>query len=144
MSKAPWPKSKEELSKYIDELLEKDHDYNTSAEAMSLAAQAAFNFIAHEMGCTGFQASWAQMAFIRDMRNMELPFTIVDSHEMLFPQYDPQKKVDEFFKNAKPAVARKAKERLEESGGNVHPEVEAHWRNLSQWYDINVNEEEEK
>jgi hypothetical protein len=57
-SEAPTHGTVEELAAYVRVLVERPHDYGTCVYAMSLAATAAFNFVAHKLGVTMFQASW--------------------------------------------------------------------------------------
>jgi hypothetical protein len=83
----PWPKSKKELHEYIDSLVDREHDYGTCCYAMSLAALAAFNYVAHTLGCTGFQASCADLNFIGRTRHMKHGFRIIDYENLLYPQY---------------------------------------------------------
>ena len=45
-----------ELSDYIESLVQQEHDYGTCVYAMSMAATSAFNYVAHQLGVTGFQA----------------------------------------------------------------------------------------
>lgn len=56
-SKAITPKSTGELVSYINGLVMQKHDYGTCVYAISLSAVAAYNYVAHELGVTGFQAS---------------------------------------------------------------------------------------
>lgn len=55
-AKVPWPHTKEQLTEYVESLVNRTHDYGTCVYAMSMAAEAAFNYVAHHLGVTGFQA----------------------------------------------------------------------------------------
>ena len=86
--KVPWPNTIEELTEYIQSLIDMKHDYGTSAYSMSLAGVAAFNFIGSKLGTTGFQASCADLDMIRRTRAIKGPFRLVDFSNMLYPQYE--------------------------------------------------------
>lgn len=58
-AKNPWPKTAKELEETIAGYVNGKHTYDTAAIAMSLAATAAFNYVATVLGTTGFQAGWA-------------------------------------------------------------------------------------
>lgn len=131
----PWPKTEEELLEVIQKALKGPYDYNTSAEAPVEAALAAFNYVASEVGLTGFQAGWGQMQFIKRSRGLKHPFMLLDSSLMLYPQYNLSNDVNEFMAKSKPHIAKEAKKNLEEKGGRAHPNVLAHWEELANWYD---------
>ena len=61
--KVPFFKTIEELTEFVETLAQREHDYGTCVYAMSLSAQGAFNYIAHVLGVTGFQASCAELSF---------------------------------------------------------------------------------
>ncbi len=82
--KNPWPKTKEELHKYIDALMDQQHDYGTCVYAMSLAATAAFNYVAGALGSSGFQSSCADMDIIRRTRGIDGPFMFLDFNDELY------------------------------------------------------------
>lgn len=82
-----------ELSDYIESLVAKQHDYGTCVYAMSMAATAAFNYVARQLGVTGFQASCADMDVLRRTRRIKGPFMLVDSDKMLYPQYSIERDV---------------------------------------------------
>lgn len=78
------PKSVKELTKYINDLVKQKHDYGTCVYAMSMAATAAFNYVSSELGVSGFQASCADLDFIRRSRGIKGPFMIVDLYDELY------------------------------------------------------------
>ncbi len=130
-SKAPSPKTAEELSEYIASLVDMRHDYGTCVYAMSLAATAAFNYVAGALGVTGFQAGCADLDVIRRTRGMNNGFCVVDYHDALYPQYDIVAKVR---KNINEALANglreKAAELLKESP-IASPSVVGHWKRVA-------------
>lgn len=142
--KQPSPQTKQELMDYIDKIIEGPHDYDTSAEAMSQAAIAAFNFTAYTLGVTGFQAGWAEMRFIQEMRDLELPFMILDSSRLLYPQYNLHNQAEEFIQESQEAVAIEAKRLLEINEG-ASKQVRERWEDLADWYDnVFLKKEEEQ
>lgn len=121
--------------------------YNRSAEALWKAALLAFNWVAGELGVTGFQASWAALHFYGQAMNIEGPFMIVKVEDALYPQYDLPKRLNDFIAEQRGWLAEEAAKKLadyeaeptysytdddgtEHSGPSVHPNVVAHWRSL--------------
>lgn len=130
---APWPKTHVELTKYIVALVTRPHDYGTCVYAMSMAAEAAFNFVAGKLGVTGFQASCADLDFIRRTRNMEGAFIILKAEDMLYPQYDLPEKLFEAMDSWKPWLKEQAALKLKEKDlVHVHPDVLSHWKKLAE------------
>lgn len=134
-AKAPTPDTVADLSTYINKLVNRQHDYGTCCYAMSLAATAAFNFVAHKLGVTGFQASCADMDILRRTRHIEGGFRIMKYDDLLYPQYCD----DEHFpswrdllkdKDIAKQLAKKAKAKLKKNP-NAHEDVVAHWRKLA-------------
>lgn len=111
----PWSKTMDELVKYIQSLVDMKHDYGTSAYAMSLAGVAAFNFIAHKLGTTGFQASCADLDMIRRTRCIDGPFKIVDFGDMLYPQYRDKFQYQTISKDVWKWLQEAAKEKMEKA-----------------------------
>ncbi len=131
--KAPWPKSMGELTDFIQSMLDIKHDYGSCPEAMALASEATFNFIAGQLGVTGFQAGWASMQLLRRTKSIEGPFMILRGHNVLFPQYDlageALKFIDETTRGYGRTEAIKKLER--ENLQHVAGTVEEHWRKLA-------------
>lgn len=126
--KAPWPETLEALSEYIASLTERKHDYGTCVYAMSLAATAAFQHVAHKLGVTGFQASCADLDIVRRTRGMEGPFILLKGEDMIYSQYDLPGKLREAMDEwAGWAAEQAAKKLAENKQENVHPDVWAHW-----------------
>lgn len=138
-SDVPWPKTIEDLSAYIQTQVNRPHDYGTSVYAMSLAATAAFRYVAGVLGTTGFQASCADLDILRRTRDLKGPFLILKAEDALYPQYDLRKKLDDALESWRPWLADEAAKRLKERG-EAHSDVAAHWRMLS----AKVREREEQ
>lgn len=119
------------LADYIRSLTNREHDYGTCVYAMSMAATAAFNYVAGKLGASGFQASCADMDIIRRTRHMDCPFMLVRGEDALYPQYDVPGKVAEFLNYIRPWLAEKAAANLEKDAKHASPNVVAHWRALA-------------
>lgn len=128
---APTFDTVEELQGYITSLVEREHDYGTCCYAMSLAATAAFNFVASKLGVTGFQASCADLDILRRTRHLDGPFVILKGEDELYPQYDNHQKLEECRVMWKDWIAEQAKAKLEKSADSAHPNVVAHWKKLA-------------
>jgi len=131
-TEAPWPKSAADLAAYVDTLVNRPHDYGTCSYAMSLAAVAAFNYVGHALGTTGFQATCADLDFLRRTRGYKHGFMIVDPENLLYPQYDPLEDVMKFLGEKKKKELREvAQKKLQESGDVAHPDVVKHWKKMA-------------
>lgn len=119
-----------ELSRYIHDMTKRKHDYGTCCYAMSMSAVAAFQYVASKLGVTGFQASCADLDFIRRTRGIKGPFIIIKGEEMLYPQYDVAKKLEEATNSWKQWARDEAKNKLKEHG-DAHPDVIKHWKKLA-------------
>jgi len=129
-AKVPWPLTKEQLAEYIESLVTRQHDYGTCVYAMSMAAEAAFNYVAGQVGSTGFQASCADMDFLKRTRGIEGPWMILKGEDALYPQYDLHEKVDKLLEESKPWLKEQAAVKLTETNTHTHPEVIEHWQKL--------------
>lgn len=120
-----------DLHAYIEGLVEREHDYGTCVYAMSMAAVATFNYVAHRLGVTGFQASCADLDILRRTRRLKGPFMLLDGEKALFPQYDLEKEVHEWLHSAdlRSWLAKEARRLLDERDLTA-PAVAAHWRKL--------------
>lgn len=131
--KCPTPDTLDELRELVAGLLALQHDYRTCVYAMSLAANAAFNHVARKLGVTGFQASCADMDFMRRTRGWKGPAMILDGNDALYPQYDIHGKVREWTE--RPAFRRwladEARKELASKHEHAHPDVVAHWERLA-------------
>lgn len=129
--KVPFPQHLDELNEFIISLTERQHDYGTSAYAMSLAATAAFNYICSKLGTTGFQASCADLDFLRRTRNIDGPFMLITAEKMLYPQYSLQQQLAEAMGKWGEWAAEEAKKKLAEDDGHAAESVVAHWKKLA-------------
>lgn len=131
--KVPFFDTKEQLEEFINSLLTRKHDYGTCVYAMSLAAHAAFNYVAHKLGVSSFQASCADLDFLKRSRDMEGPFKIMDLARALYPQYDLTKETLDFVnsKESRKWLKGRAIDLLTEKM-DAHPSVIAHWKKLAE------------
>lgn len=127
----PTPKTNDELAEYIRSLTDREHDYGTAVYAASMAAVAAFYYIAGRLGLTGFQASCADLDIIRRTRRMNGPFMLVRGEDMLYPQYSIESKVREAQNEWLPWAREQARKKLAEPLVHVHPNVVRRWRELA-------------
>jgi len=129
-AKVPELKTPEELSAYIQSLANRPHDYGTCVYAMSLAATAAFNYIANHLGVTGFQASCADLDFLRRTRNIKGPFMLLKVEDALYPQYNLPAKLEEFLHQNRFWLRAEALKNIAEAG-DVNHDVFGHWIKLA-------------
>jgi hypothetical protein len=133
----PWPESEADLMAYIREMeqwpdgaKEAGEGYGRCVYAMSNAAVATFNYIAKKLGVTGFQASMAEMQFLKETRHMEHGFILLDAENLMYPQYDLPQRVQEWIEKTRPQLKKAAQEKLATADG-VHPEVRARWEEIA-------------
>ena len=127
----PWLKTSKELNEYIESLLAIEHDYGTCVYAMSLASVATFQYIAHKLGVTGFQASCADMDILTRTRSIKGPWMLIKAEDMLYPQYDLPAKLQEAMDGWQEWVSEEAQKKLSASGNKqAAPTVLAHWKML--------------
>lgn len=127
----PWPYTEKQLGEYVASLVNRSHDYGTCVYAMTLAAQAAFNYVAHKLGVTGFQASCADLSFLRRSRHIKGPFMIIMAEDALYPQSDPYEKLREALNKWAPWLKEEAKRKLVEANGQAAPRVLDFWKQLA-------------
>ena len=130
---APCPNTTDELLSYVKSLTDRPHDYGTCVYAMSLAATAAFQHVAHVLGVTGFQASCADLDIIRRTRGWEGPFILLKAEDMLYPQYDIPGKLVEALNEWRDWAAEEAKKKIAEgpAEGVVAGPVRQRWHDLA-------------
>lgn len=132
----PTFESAEALTDYIRGLTDRPHDYGTCVYAMSLAATAAFNFVAVQLGVTGFQASAADLDILRRTRHMEHGFRIVDYRDLLYPQHWDDARTplfQEVLKHDEPRQRfAEAARKLFDGSPLAAESVLAHWRSLAE------------
>lgn len=126
----PWPYTMEQLVEYTNSLVDRQHDYGTCVYAVSMAATAAFYYVSHKLGVTGFQASCADLDILRRTRLMKGPFILLKAEDALYPQYDLRGRLDEALRGWLPWLAEQAEKKLAE-GRDAHPDVLAHWEMLA-------------
>jgi hypothetical protein len=116
---------------------EESHDYGSAADAVAKASVMTFNYMAGHLGITGFQAGWAQMAILRELRGLNHGFRILDYEKLLYPQYC----TEEYFPSIadlendpeiRKHLSKEAKKRLTKDS-HVHPEVKARWEEVAGW-----------
>lgn len=130
--KVPTPNSLEELSAYIASLLEVHKDYGTCVYMMSMAATAAFNFAARQVGASGFQASCADLDVLRRTRSLPGPAVLIDISNALYPQYNLQRQLRDSMDKAKDWLREEAKKKLAGDLTHTSSAVVAHWRMLAE------------
>lgn len=131
--KMPYPKTKQELDLIMETLLNRSHDYGTCCYAVSIAAEAAFNYVAGTLGITGFQASCADFDVLRRTRHIDGPFALFKGHDLLYPQYNLQDRAKETFEGWMPWAAEEARKKLADPKSAVSS-VTSHWEWLAKTY----------
>lgn len=127
----PWIDNIDDLTVFIRDLKEREHNYGTAVYAMSIAAVAAFYYIAKGQGVTGFQASCADLDILRRLRHLDSPFALIKADDMLYPQCDIASNVQEILEKWKPWAKEQAKAFLTEPKDHVSENVIAHWKRLA-------------
>ena len=130
----PWPDNIQELTSYIEETKEKyNTSYNDAAYGPALAAIAAFNYTATQMGLSGFQASYSEMLFLKKLRNIKHGFKILNFDNLLYPQYlkDFNLSAETLIRKNLDELKKAAKEGLER-GLNASQEVRDHWTYITE------------
>lgn len=132
-TEAAHPKNQKELIKEIARVVEMEHDYGTCVYAMSLASVATFNYVAHRLGVTGFQASCADLDILRRTRMMNGSFILLKAEDLLYPQYDLHKRLDEAIAGWRPWLKKEAKKLLAKNRkkGSCAPSVRFHLQRLA-------------
>lgn len=105
--------------------------YGKCVEVMWRAAYLAIETVARELQVTGYQHSIATLMAIGQMRNIKGPFTLVDLHDALYPQYDLPGRVAAYIDEQREWLAAEASKLLAAGTDHVHPDVVAHWRKLA-------------
>lgn len=125
-----WPKTLQELNNLIHEVTSGTHTYGSVVEAMGLVASATLNYMGSELGCSGFQASCADLVTLRRQRCIKSPYTILKLDDVLYPQHNPHDRLDEFIGDSAEWISNEAKSNLENKQ-HAHPNVIAHWERLA-------------
>ena len=127
----PWPKKKEELDLYIRSQVEKEHDYNSSAEAVANIILATFNYYGSQIGITGLQAHWAAMKFLAEVYHIKGPMMVISADKALYPQYNLEEDFRKFKNRSMSWLREQAKKKLEENP-DAAPRVIEHWKKLAE------------
>lgn len=128
----PGPESPEQLTTIIAAVTDRGHDYGTCVYAMSITAEAAFNFVAKKLRVTGFQASCADMDILKRTRLLKGPFAIIDGNDLLYPQYNIRGKVEDLLIQWQPWAKEEAQKLIDtKNGSHVSPAVMKHWQKLA-------------
>jgi len=135
-AEVPYFTSVGKLMDYIESLVNRTHTYDTCVYAMSMAAVAAFNYVASKLGTTVFQGSCADLDILRRTRRMKHGFRIIDYEKLLYPQYlnkDEFPSFQDLISKNIDWLADAAKELLKETSETnsfVHPDVCNWWKEL--------------
>jgi hypothetical protein len=130
---APSPRTLKELQAILRALEKRKHDYGTCVYAVSIASVATFNFMAHKLGITGFQAGCADLDILKRTRGMDR-FRIVNYRDLLYPQYEHQfdeLKYDALLETNKEWLASEARKLLKDSKRFAADSVREHWQRLA-------------
>lgn len=143
--KVPHFDTESDLIQYIHNLVEREHDYGTCVYAMSLAAVAAFNYVAGRLGVTGFQASCADLDILRHTRHWNYG-KLLNYENLLYPQYCDSENFPSWLDLLENPEIRahlkvEAQKLLDDSNGIAAPEVVSHWRMLAEWEAIDIDTE---
>ena len=130
----PWPDNIQELTSYIEEVKEKyNTSYNDAVYGPALAAIAAFNYTATQMGLSAFQADYSEMLSLEKIRNIKHGFEILNFDNLLYPQYlkDFNLSAETLIRKNLDELKKAAKEELERSPSAAQ-EVRAHWTYITE------------
>lgn len=127
------PQTLDEFVAFASGKFDGEYDYNTSAESALDVTIAAFNLAAHNLGLSGFQASWIALTMLGRVNGYDGPYGVLKAEDMVFPQYDVEARAREMVDGWRPWAAEQAAKKLAESEGDdrVHPDVRAHWEALA-------------
>jgi hypothetical protein len=127
-----YPQTMDQLSEYIDSLVNNEHNYGTCVYAMSLAAVAAFHFVAQKLNTTGFQQRTAARDLMKRTGAVSGPFLILHAENAIYPDFDFVKIVKQTLLQWRPWLRERAKYKL--ANTNLHlasRSVVAHWKRLA-------------
>lgn len=123
----------EDLTTYLQMLEGEADDYGKCVYCMSLAAWAAFNFMASKIGATGFQASCADMAFVTKVRGLKHGWRLIDYGNLLYPQYCDETEMpgwETHLRQNIDTLGLAAEKLLSQESKFVAESVTQHWRML--------------
>lgn len=137
----PSLSSLEDLEALLNTLTQREQDYGSCVYSVSIAATAAFNYMAKHLGITGFQASCADLDVVRRVRLLKGPFALFKLEDALFPQYDLQKNFTDWLhnENSRKWLRENAQKKLDEYEAKkgtseaitVAPLVLGHWVHIA-------------
>lgn len=130
-AEAPSPSTSEDLVTFVKEMVDRNHDHGTCVYAMSLSSVATFNYVAGKLGASGFQASCADIDFIRRTRLIKGPFAIVDINETLYPQYDVRAELEKLIHDSRDWQREEARRLLDKDNEFTSKRVIEHWKKLA-------------
>lgn len=136
----PRISSEKELLDFINKTIEWGYSYDTAPYSMALSAYAVFEYVATKLQVTGFQASFADLLFLKRTRGLKDGFSIIDYEKLLYPQYKDDfnnYSFESLLKKNLPHLKERAKELLKTSG-SAHESVVKHWEMIA-----NLEEEQE-
>lgn len=132
-SKVPWFGTLEDLTKYIEDLVDREHDYGTCVYATSMAATATFQFMAGQLGITGFQASCAGMDILSRTRGFKWG-KLLNYDDLLYPQYWNEEhfpSLATLLDDNRVELGKRAQELIDKNKDRVVSEVVMnHWKSL--------------
>ncbi len=111
------PRTFEELNSYINSLVEREHNYSTCVYAVSMASEAAFNYVASKLRITGW--------------GLKSGFRIINYEHLLYPQYLNSEHFPthaELLEENKEELSKQAKILIATAHGSIDPEVMARWK----------------
>ena len=136
----PRIESIDDLKKFITTMEQNGQSYDTAPYAVALASYATFMYMAGRLGISGFQASWADMQFLKRTRNMKDGFRILDYSELFYPQYEDKfnlsmdKLIEENIEYLRPkAIELLEKNKNDDGSYSAHEEVVKHWKRIAEW-----------
>ena len=129
----PHIETTSELVSFIDRMEKEGCTYETAPYVMALSAYATFMYMAKKLEVTGFQASWADMQFLKRTRNLKDGFRILNYENLLYPQYKNEFTFEKLLEDNLDHIQEKAKELLrrtenEDGTYSAAPEVVKHWQ----------------
>lgn len=125
----------EEIQTFLEDIMNKNHDYNTIVDAIGDGVVAtAWAMNNHENGgITGFQASCVMWNFIMkwSYSNNKCGLRIIDFDEMLYPQYECKFTEKTISQDTFNALQKEASRNLSNKD-YAHENVIKHWESILQ------------
>lgn len=107
-----------------------EEGYEQAANSLAAVAVAAFNYAASELGVTGFQASWAALRAYADELHITGPFVMLRGENLLYPQYDLHRELDDSIAGWQDWLVEQAQRKLAEDAEHAAVRVVAHWETI--------------